>query len=184
MSKELDNMTEQEMLNTIKLDSLQSIIEQEGDRDIISPCCITAEDVTDMHSVMVKVRAAAWEYFKENISYTFDWDCDKHLDEDDMGKDFDQLTEIINDHFGFAEEFTCTATAMEYLAKEDPTLTAALEEADDYGYAPRDLDSCKLASLLGERKNKEQWNGRELQINELAEVVNKISAGVRKYFGK
>lgn len=177
-------MTEQEMLNTIKLDSLQSIIEQEGDRDIISPCCITAEDVTDMRSVMVKVRAAAWEYFKENISYTFDWDCDKHLDEDDMGKDFDQLTEIINNHYGFAEEFTCTATAMEYLAEEDPTLTAALEEADDYGYAPRDLDSCKLASLLGERKNKEQWNGRELQINELAEVVNKISAGVRKYFGK
>lgn len=177
-------MTEQEMLNTIKLDSIQSIIEQEGDRDIISPCCITTADVDSVESVMAKVRAAAWEYFKENISYSFDFDVEQFLDEEDMGKDFLQLTEVLDDKNGFDEEFMYYSSAMDYLKENDQTLTEALEAADDYGLRPRDLDSCKLAGLLAMSRNKDAWNEKEEEIDELAAIVKNIENGVVRYFTK
>jgi len=56
--------------------------------------------------------------------------------------------------------------------------------ADDYGMSPRDLDSCKLASLLAMSRNKDDWNKRELEIDELAGLVKEIENGVNSYFNK
>ena len=184
MSKELENMSEEEMLNTIKLDSLQSIIEQEGDRDIISPCCITTADVDDVESVMEKVRAAAWQYFQDEISCSWNWDVEQFLDADDMGKTFLQLTELLDDKNGFDEEFMYYDSAMNYLKEEDPTLEEALEAADDYGLRPKDLNSCTLAGLLAMSRNKEEWNKKETEIDDLAKLVKAIESGVIKYFTK
>lgn len=54
------------------------------------------------------------------------------------------------------------ATAIEYLADYDSSLTQSLAIASDYGFTPSDLDSEKLAILLMQ----------ELMLEELNEILN------------
>jgi hypothetical protein len=62
--------------------------------------------------------------------------------------------------------------AMDYLMEHDNTLTESLEIADELGFAPKDINSCTLASLLQTRKCEGDYD----------EFIEKVISQMEEYF--
>lgn len=63
----------------------------------------------------------------------------------------DQLIELVR-----GDSFIYYSNAIEYLQKNDPTLTQSMAIASDYGFKASDLDSVLLADLLSQEEEIEK----------------------------
>lgn len=66
---------------------------------------------------------------------------------------FDDICQILLDERALDVEIIYYSDAMDYLRKEDLTLTDSLELAYQMGYKLRDLNCCILATLLATDEN-------------------------------
>ena len=93
----------------------------------------------------------------------FDVDMESLHEEGDTFKDFcDKVdSEIMN------KEIIYYSNAMEYLSREDSSLSESLEVACEYGYTTGQLSSELLATLLYRRKLSQKWYEIEGQVERL-----------------
>jgi len=95
-----------------------------------------------------------------DILYYFDWDS---IDWEDAGN---KLYNVIDTDSGFEFEFSHYGTAMEYLSKNDYSLTNSLQIASDLGYEVDNLNSVILASIMVSQEMKEEFLKVEYKITD------------------
>lgn len=90
-----------------------------------------------------------------------------NLQDIDLEKPFYSIYEAIDENNGFDIEIIYYSKAMEYLTRNDTSLSESIEIALDYGYELKNINSELLASLLASQNSREQFNNYENDINEL-----------------
>jgi hypothetical protein len=90
-----------------------------------------------------------------------------NLNDIDLENPFDSISEAIDENNGFEIEIIYYSNAMEYLTRNDTSLTESIEIAIDYGYELKNINSELLASLLASQNSREKFNNYENEINEL-----------------
>ena len=95
-----------------------------------------------------------------DLPYHIDWD------NTDTVEDFDDLTEMLVDSGAFNIEVIYYGSAMEYLTKNDTSLTRSLGLAHEFGYTPDNINSELLASLIKSEDAREEWDEYESQADE------------------
>jgi intracellular sulfur oxidation DsrE/DsrF family protein len=78
---------------------------------------------------------------------------------------FESICEMIEDNGGFDIEVIYYSNAIDFLAKNDPSLTESLEIAAGYGYEVKNLNSEILASLLASKLAREGFYELKDEIN-------------------
>ena len=79
---------------------------------------------------------------------------------------FFHISEVLSEKKGaFVVEIIYSSTAIEYLAKNDPSLSESLELAADLGYEIKNLNSKILAILLASQESREQFNALQSEID-------------------
>jgi len=87
-----------------------------------------------------------FDYLEFDMNDTINEDNFKKLDQENA---FDSLQELLEDNQAFdIEIITHYYNAIEYLAKNDPSLRYSLELAQELGFELKNLNSKTLASLL------------------------------------
>jgi len=81
-------------------------------------------------------------------------------------KNFDALTNEMYEKGAFDIEIIYYHTAMDFLTKNDPSLTESLSIASEMGYDVKNLNSEVLASVLASDMAKNEWNELEMDITE------------------
>jgi hypothetical protein len=89
----------------------------------------------------------------------------------DLSNSFESISELMQDNNGFDVEITYYAVAMEYLIKNDNSLTISLGLAAEIGYTSDNLNSEILASLLASENERETFTGLESEITEFFESL-------------
>lgn len=84
----------------------------------------------------------------------------------DAGNAFESICEMIEDKNGFDIEIIYYSRAIEFLAKNDPSLQISLGIAAEYGYEVQNLNSEILASLLASKLAREEFQELESEIND------------------
>lgn len=79
---------------------------------------------------------------------------------------FCYIREMLEDKNAFDTEIIYYSTAIAFLSENDPSLRDSLELASDIGYAPKDLSSEILATLLATDMCRNEFNSKEDEINE------------------
>lgn len=79
---------------------------------------------------------------------------------------FEELTDYIDDCYGFDVEIIYYSTAIKFLAENDPSLKWSLELASELGFSPADLNSELLASLVAREICREEYFEAEEDIKE------------------
>jgi signal recognition particle receptor subunit beta len=90
-----------------------------------------------------------------------------NLQDIDLENPFDSINEAIDENNGFDIEIIYYSKAMEYLTRNDTSLSESIEIAIDYGYELKNINSELLASLLASQNSRGQFNNYENEINEL-----------------
>ena len=112
----------------------------------------------------------------ENMSDFFDIKLDMSLEDifydeqewlDANIQDADDLYEAIQDCNGFDVDIIYYSEAMDYLRRNDTSLTKSLEIAAEYGYETHDLNSELLASLLATEEKRTAFWENTAEINEI-----------------
>ena len=85
--------------------------------------------------------------------------------EDFQNDIFDTICDTIQDNNGFDQEVIYYASAIKYLAENDPSLRESLEIASDFGFDPKDLNSEVLASLLKTQNVTEEFYELRDEVN-------------------
>ena len=93
------------------------------------------------------------------------------IDNIDYDNAFDSICQMIEDGNGFDVEIIYYAKAIEYLAKNDPSLRESLEIANDMGFAADSLNSEILASLLASQNARSEFYQLEDEINSFFEEL-------------
>lgn len=93
------------------------------------------------------------------------------IDNIDMSNPFDSICEMIEDNNGFDIEIVYYSNAIDFLAKNDPSLIESLEIAAGYGYEVQNLNSEILASLLAFKLAREEFYQLEDEINDFFEEL-------------
>ena len=78
---------------------------------------------------------------------------------------FNTICDTIQDNNGFDQEVIYYASAIKYLAENDPSLRESLEIASDFGFDPKDLNSEILASLLKTQNVTEEFYELRDEVN-------------------
>ena len=78
---------------------------------------------------------------------------------------FYHISEVLSENSAFDVEIIYSSNAIEYLAKNDPSLSTSLELAADLGYEIKNLNSELLASLLASQESREQFDALESEID-------------------
>ena len=78
---------------------------------------------------------------------------------------FYHIEDALSDNNAFDVDIIYSSNAIEYLAKNDPSLSTSLELADDLGYETKNLNSEILASLLASQESREQFNALQNKID-------------------
>ena len=78
---------------------------------------------------------------------------------------FNTICDTIQDNNGFDQEVIYYASAIKYLAENDPSLQESLEIASDFGFDPKDLNSAVLANLLKTRNVTEEFYELRDEVN-------------------
>lgn len=84
----------------------------------------------------------------------------------DLENPFESIYEAIDENNGFDIEIIYYSNAMEYLTRNDTSLSESIEIAVDYGYELKNINSELLASLLASQNSREQFNQYENEIND------------------
>ena len=87
------------------------------------------------------------------------------LNDIDLENPFNSIYTAIDDNNGFDIEIIYYSNAIEYLKRNDPSLSESIEIALDYGYELKNINSELLASLLASQNSREQFNNYENEIN-------------------
>ena len=85
--------------------------------------------------------------------------------EDFQNDIFDTICDTIQGNNGFDQEVIYYASAIEYLAENDPSLRESLEIASDFGFDPKNLNSEILASLLKTQNVTEEFYKLRDEVN-------------------
>ena len=93
------------------------------------------------------------------------------IDNIDFNNAFDSIYEMIEDKNGFDIEIIYYSRAMEYLIRNDPSLTESLEIAHDMGYTADNLNSEILASLLASKNSRNDFHDLKDDINNFFEEL-------------
>lgn len=88
-----------------------------------------------------------------------------NIDNIDHNNAFDSIYQMIEDNNGFDIEIIYYSNAIEFLAKNDPSLHESLEIASDYGFEVKNLNSEILASLLASENARNEFYELEHEIN-------------------
>lgn len=88
------------------------------------------------------------------------------LNDIDLENPFDSIYTAIDENNGFDIEIIYYSNAIEYLKRNDPSLSESIEIAVDYGYELKNINSELLASLLASQNSREQFYNYENEINE------------------
>lgn len=94
------------------------------------------------------------------------------IDNIDYDNAFESIREMIDDNNGFDIEIIYYSEAIDFLAKNDPSLKESLELADDLGYDVNNLDSEILASLLASMLARVEFYNLEPEITAFFEELN------------
>jgi intracellular sulfur oxidation DsrE/DsrF family protein len=84
---------------------------------------------------------------------------------------FESICEMIEDNGGFDIEIIYYSNAIDFLAKNDPSLTESLEIAAELGFEVQNLNSEILASLLASKLVREEFYELEDEINSFFEEL-------------
>lgn len=91
---------------------------------------------------------------------------------------FDELRDNIDNGGGFDIDIIYYSNAMEYLSKNDPSLSESLNLAAEMGFTPENINSELLASLLATQEARNDFENLENDFNnyfeEIEEINNKI----------
>ena len=90
---------------------------------------------------------------------------DEDLEAIDSADAFSHISEVLSDNNAFDVEIIYYQNAIEYLAKNDPSLSESLDLAAEYGYETKNLNSEILASLLASQESREQFNALQSEID-------------------
>ena len=77
---------------------------------------------------------------------------------------FESICEMIEENGGFDREVIYYSNAIDFLAKNDPSLTESLEIAAEFGFKVDSLNSEILASLLASKLIREEFEELEDEI--------------------
>jgi len=108
------------------------------------------------------------EEFFEELSKQLDFSINEYVEVEDI-EDYDELYEQLEDQGAFEQEVIYYYNAIEYLKDNDASLQESMELADEYGYAPRDINSELLASLLKSQKCREEFSELRSEIESFLE---------------
>lgn len=110
---------------------------------------------------------------KQSILNYLDSECSEfrpsvyiNLHADDFS-DFNELSELIGDNGGFEIDVVYHTIAIDYLAKNDPSLQTSLQIAHDLGYTVDSLNSELLASLLASENARTEFYDCEREVNNM-----------------
>ena len=112
------------------------------------------------------------EFFKEldkNLNHFSISDyiySDDEIESIDQGNAFDDMLNLLDENGAFNIEIIYYSNAIEYLAKNDPSLIESLELAGELGYEAKNLNSETLASLLASQEARIEFNHLKNKINE------------------
>lgn len=93
------------------------------------------------------------------------------IDSIDMNDPFESICQMIDGNGGFDIEIVYYSNAIDFLAKNDPSLTGSLEIAAGYGYEVKNLNSEILASLLASELVRERFYELKDKINSFFEEL-------------
>jgi hypothetical protein len=88
---------------------------------------------------------------------------------DEEFSNFDDIRDILDNNDALDREIIYYASAMTYLSENDNSLRESLEIASEMGFEVSKLNSEILASLLASRNLQDEFNGLEIEINEILE---------------
>jgi hypothetical protein len=95
------------------------------------------------------------------------------IDNIDMDSPFDSINDMIEDNGGFNIEIIYYFNAMEYLSKNDPSLTISINIASEYMEDFRSLNSEILASLLASQIVRQDFYNERDNIETFFNYLNK-----------
>jgi hypothetical protein len=93
------------------------------------------------------------------------------IDNIDPDDPFDSICEMIEDNNGFDVEIIYYSNAIDFLAKNDPSLTESLEVAAELCFEVQNLNSEILASLLASKLVREEFYKLKSKINDFFEEL-------------
>ena len=117
------------------------------------------ENLIDNNSTMGKVQKLIKILDENNLNIDIQYLYDEN-------EDFDELEEKVFQYIN-EEEIIYYHKAMDYLSKEDSSLSESLEIASEYGYTTENLNSELLATLLFQKNLLEQWGEVSAEIEEI-----------------
>jgi hypothetical protein len=88
-----------------------------------------------------------------------------NIDEIDHDNPAESIFDMINDNGGFNVDIIYYYNAMEYLKRNDPSLSESMEIAIEYGYKLEDINSELLASLHASQKAMSDYWDYQNEIN-------------------
>lgn len=109
---------------------------------------------------------------KREFLASLELDCiNDNLDQCEEANSYDELYQAIEENNGFDVDIIYHAVAIEYLAKNDPSLMDAMDLAAEAGFSVRDLNSETLASLLASKKMRDDFEEKREEIEEFFEEI-------------
>jgi hypothetical protein len=109
------------------------------------------------------------EKFLSNLNTEIDILSCIDIEEIDQENAYNSIYDMLNDRNGFDIEIIYYARAMEYLMKNDPSLTESLGIASEYGFDLSRLNSETLASLLASQNSRDEFAELEDGITDFFE---------------
>jgi intracellular sulfur oxidation DsrE/DsrF family protein len=88
-----------------------------------------------------------------------------NIEEIDRDNPSESIFDMINDNGGFDIEIIYYSNAIEYLKRNDPSLSKSMEIAIEYGYELEDINSELLASLHASKKSISDFQEYQEKIN-------------------
>lgn len=93
-------------------------------------------------------KADLWKRLNELTMDALDFYASDHLDDGDLDSGTDAVIDWLQEAINDEAEIIYYSRAIEFLQENDPSLTRALEIAQEFGYSLDDLNSEKLATIL------------------------------------
>ena len=95
-----------------------------------------------------------------------------NIDDIDFSNAYQSIYEMIDDEGGFYVDIIYYSNAIDYLAKNDPSLHESLALADVFGFELSKLNSEVLASLHASEKCRDDFSALETDIEEFFNELN------------
>ena len=111
------------------------------------------------------------EYFLSGLNTEIDVLNYVDVNNIDPVNPFESICEMIEDNGGFDIEIIYYSNAIDFLAKNDPSLQESLEIASELGYEVQNLNSEILASLLASQLARDEFYELESEILDFFEKL-------------